>query len=207
MGPVADQLEARTEPSLGDPRNEAEAVLRCALAHRVPDLEAHGASVSSLAEAVARKLGLDEDERAAIVCAAELHDVGKMAIPDEVLAKPGPLDQEDWALMRRHTILGERIVSEASSLAQVAEIIRSSHERWDGNGYPDGLQGEEIPLASRIVFVCDAFDAMTSQRPYQATRTPQEALEELRLGAGSQFDPELVEVFAAALSESAVARV
>ena len=177
------------------------------MAERAPELEAHGASVSTLAEEVGLRLGLDEEECACLVCAAELHDVGKVAIPDEVLAKPGPLDQEDWALMRRHTIVGERIVSEATSLAPVAGIIRSSHERWDGNGYPDGLRGEEIPLASRIVFVCDAYDAMTSERPYQEVRTPQEAVDELRLGAGSQFDPELVEVFAAVLADSLVAGV
>ena len=98
--------------------------------------------------------------------AAELHDIGKIAIPEEILRKPGPLDRTEWELMRRHTLIGERILDTAPALRPVARIVRSSHEWWDGSGYPDGVAGEEIPLGARIIFVCDAFDAMTSLRPY-----------------------------------------
>jgi HD-GYP domain-containing protein (c-di-GMP phosphodiesterase class II) len=103
--------------------------------------------------------------------------------------------------MRRHTILGERILSEASSLVALGRLVRSSHERWDGAGYPDGLSGEDIPLAARVIFVCDAYDAMTSDRPYRECFTPEEALAEIRRNAGTQFDPDVVEAFAEALTE------
>ena len=103
--------------------------------------------------------------------AAELHDIGKVAIPDSIVEKPGPLDDEEWAFMRRHTIIGERILAAAPSLAPVGELVRSSHERYDGRGYPDGLAGEDIPLGARIIAVCDAFDAMLADRPYSPARS------------------------------------
>jgi HD-GYP domain-containing protein (c-di-GMP phosphodiesterase class II) len=135
---------------------------------------------------------LDDLERA-----AELHDIGKIAIPDTILNKPGPLDDEEWAFMRRHTLIGESMLSAAPALHAAALIVRSSHERYDGAGYPDGLRGEQIPLASRIVFVCDAYHAMTSDRPYGVTASTPEALAELDACAGSQFDPAVVRAFRA----------
>jgi two-component system cell cycle response regulator len=177
------------------PAGEVEAVLVRILQQRAPELGAHGDAVAELASEVAERLGMAKSERAAVSRAAELHDIGKMAIPDAILHKPGPLSDEEWDFMRQHTLLGERILSAASSLRSVGSIVRSSHERWDGKGYPDGLAGEEIPLASRIVFVCDAYDAMVSERPY-AKRVPREdALAELRRCAGEMFDPRVVEAF------------
>ena len=143
---------------------------------------------------------LDGGELLDLVHAAELHDIGKLAVPAQILRKPGPLDEEEWAVMRRHTLLGESILGAASALGSVATLVRSSHERYDGAGYPDGLAGEAIPLASRIVLVCDAFDAMTSARPYQGVLEQQAALAELRRGAGSQLDPLVVEAFCAELA-------
>jgi two-component system cell cycle response regulator len=118
-------------------------------------------------------------------------------VPDAILSKPGPLDEEEWAFIRRHTLIGERIVAAAPALGRVAALVRSSHERWDGAGYPDGLAGEEIPLGARIVAVADAFDAMTNVRPYSLPRSPDAAMEELRRCAGTQFDARVVEAFVA----------
>jgi two-component system, cell cycle response regulator len=129
--------------------------------------------------------------------AALLHDVGKLAIPDGILDKPGPLDDAELEFVRAHTLVGERVVSAAPALVPVGRLIRSSHERFDGAGYPDGLVGEEIPLGSRIVFVCDAFVAMTSERAYRAALSEADALRELGRNAGTQFDPAVVEAFLA----------
>jgi HD-GYP domain-containing protein (c-di-GMP phosphodiesterase class II) len=126
-----------------------------------------------------------------------LHNIGKVAIPFAVLHKPGPLDEQEWELMRRHPGIGANILSAAPALARVAEIVRCTHERHDGTGYPRGLAGEQIPLASRIVFVCDSFDAMISERPYGEVMTEADALQELRRCAGTQFDPYVVEAFIA----------
>ena len=174
------------------PGGEVEAVLIRVLNQRAPELGEHGNAVKSLALAVGREIGLPPWELAALSCASELHDVGKVVIPDAILTKPTPLDDEEWDFIRRHTILGQRIVSAAASLAPVGTLIRASHERWDGAGYPDGLAGESIPLAARIIFACDAYDAITAERPYSPARGPETALEELRSSAGSQFDPEVV---------------
>jgi diguanylate cyclase (GGDEF)-like protein len=179
-------------PSSG---GEVEAVLIRILNQRAPELGEHGDTVRALAVAVGEDLGLPPGELTALSRASELHDVGKIAIPDAILNKSTPLDDDEWEFMQQHTILGERIVSAARSLAPVGRLIRASHERWDGTGYPDRLSGEEIPLSARIIFVCDAYDAMTSERPYSPARGPETALEELRLGAGSQFDPEVVAAF------------
>jgi HD-GYP domain-containing protein (c-di-GMP phosphodiesterase class II) len=131
--------------------------------------------------------------------AAALHDIGKLAIPESILGKEGALTAAEWSFVRQHTVIGERILSAAPSLTGCARIVRSSHEWWDGTGYPDGLAGESIPLAARIVAVCDAFDAMTSPRPYRARRSEPEAIAELRRCAGTQFDPAVVACFVAAL--------
>ncbi len=178
-------------PSAG---GEVEAVLLRILNQRAPELTEHVNAVKNLAGAVGEELELPPGEMAALIRASELHDIGKIAIPDAILSKAGPLDDEEWGFMHQHTILGERIVSAARSLASVGRLIRSSHECWDGKGYPDQLAGDDIPLASRIILVCDAYDAMTSERPYSPARTPEAALAELRECAGSQFDPELVRI-------------
>jgi HD-GYP domain-containing protein (c-di-GMP phosphodiesterase class II) len=128
--------------------------------------------------------------------AAELHDIGKTGIPDAILVKAGPLDEDEWRFMRRHTLIGERIVRAAPSLAPAADLVRSSHEHLDGSGYPDGLSGDAIPLGSRIIAACDAFNAMTSDRPYRKTRAAADAVIELRRCAGTQFDPDVVEALA-----------
>ncbi len=178
-------------------RRQAHDVLLSVLREREPDLDEHVRAVASLARAVGEHLDLDANALDELTRAAQMHDIGKVAIPDSILAKPGPLDEQEWALMRRHTLLGERILSAAPALGGVAAIVRSSHERWDGRGYPDGLAGEDIPLGARIVFACDAYHAMTSERPYGRRRAPEEALAELHAQAGRQFDPRVVEAFAA----------
>jgi two-component system, cell cycle response regulator len=170
-------------------------VLLKALEEHHPDLGDHVHDVGLLAEAVAEELGLSGQQLHHIRQAAELHDIGKVAVPSAILDKPGRLDAEEWAFIARHTLIGERILGAALALRPVARLVRSSHERWDGNGYPDGLSGEEIPLGARIVTACDAYDAMTSDRPYQRSLGPAEALEELRRCAGTQFDPDVVDAF------------
>jgi diguanylate cyclase (GGDEF)-like protein len=168
-------------------------VLLMALREREPELHQHLCGVADLALAVADHLGVGAEERDEIFRAAELHDVGKMAIPDAILAKPGPLEPGEWEFVRKHTLIGERIIAAAPALVPIARLVRSSHERWDGGGYPDGLAGEAIPLGSRIVCCCDAFDAMVSERPYSVAMRPARALEEIERGAGSQFDPRVAE--------------
>jgi two-component system, cell cycle response regulator len=133
-------------------------------------------------------MGLPEEEVAVVQQAAFLHDVGKVAIPDSILKKRGPLDDAELETMREHAALGARMVASIPGLAHLAPIIRATHERWNGEGYPDELSGEEIPLASRIVHACDAWHAMTSDRPYRKA-LGREAIDELRENMGEQFDP------------------
>jgi diguanylate cyclase (GGDEF)-like protein len=184
-------------------RGQSTAVLLKVLHERSNELGHHIDDVAKLAGLVAEQLGLSQADQHAIRTAAQLHDVGKAAIPDTILDKPGPLDEAEWELMRCHTLIGERIVSAAPALASTAELIRASHERFDGHGYPDRLQGPQIPLGARIIAVCDAFDAMISDRPYQAEVSISEAHEELRRCSGSQFDPQVVEAFCAVTNASA----
>src|SRR5206468_9376636 len=133
---------------------------------------------------------LDHEALEQLALGAELHDIGKLAIPDAILNKPEPLTPDEWAFISRHTVIGERIVSAAPPLEPVGRIIRASHERMDGGGYPDGLLGEEIPLLARVIAVCDAYDAMTSERPYRTAVDAASAVAELRRSAaGGQFDP------------------
>ncbi len=183
---------------------QATDVLLRALAEHHPGLTDHLDGVTELAVAVARGLGLDTAAIEHIRLVAQLHDIGKVAIPNEIINKPGPLDDAEWAFMKGHTLIGERILLAAPALTQVAEAVRSSHERIDGAGYPDGLVGEEIPLASRIVFVADSFQAMMSQRSYRNAMAFDEAIEELRRCSGSQFDAEVVNTFVEALTEGHV---
>ncbi|HEY7960995.1 MAG TPA: HD domain-containing phosphohydrolase [Solirubrobacteraceae bacterium] len=178
-------------------------VLLQAFEERYPDLQEHQRGVGTLVLAVGRRLDMMGEELDVLARAAELHDVGKIAIPDAILNKPGALDEEEWRFMRRHTILGERILMAAPALRPVARLVRASHERFDGGGYPDGLAGKEIPLGARIIFVCDAYDAMTSTRSYSEAVTPAQAIAELRACAGTQFDPTVVEAFIATLQEAA----
>src|SRR4051794_26291311 len=170
-------------------------VLLKALEEHHPDLGAHVHDVGLLAAAVAGELGLDARSLQHVRHAAELHDIGKVAVPSAILDKPDKLDADEWAFIARHTVIGERILGAAIALRPVATLVRASHEHYDGNGYPDGLRGEEIPLGARIVSVCDAYDAMTSDRPYQRALDPDAALAELRRCAGTQFDPAVVEAF------------
>jgi two-component system, cell cycle response regulator len=180
---------------------QAKAVLMRVLGERQPVLGQHVRNVSELAVAVGNRLGMDRGDLIVLARAAELHDIGKVAIPDAILDKPGPLNDEEWAFMKQHTILGERIISSAPALARVASVVRSSHENFGGGGYPDGLSGEKIPLASRVILACDAYEAMTSERPYAAALSNEAARRELQRCAGSQFDPQVIETLLLVLAE------
>jgi HD-GYP domain-containing protein (c-di-GMP phosphodiesterase class II) len=142
---------------------------------------------------VASNLGLDAVEIERIAAAGLLHDIGKVAIPDRILHKPGGLDAEEWDLMREHPVIGERILRAIPGMGAVARIVRHEHERFDGTGYPDGLSGEDIPIGSRIILACDTYHAMTSDRPYRARLAHGEAIAELARCAGTQFDPRVTE--------------
>lgn len=161
----------------------------------------HAQEVGELAVAVGRRLGLDPAALRMVELGALLHDIGKIHVPEAILNKPGPLDEVEWGVMRSHPEAGERILAPIASLAEVLPIVRSSHERWDGRGYPDGLAGEEIPVGARIVAVCDAFRAMVEPRPYRGALEHVDALAELRDGAASQFDPACVDALLESLDE------
>ncbi len=165
---------------------------------------AHSDEVAQLAESVAGRLGLDSFTRELTRQAALLHDLGKLAIPREVLDKPDQLADEEWELVRRHPTDGADVLQRVRALTPLAAAIRASHERWDGCGYPDGLCGDEIPLAARIVAVCDAFEAMIGDRPYRPSKSVDDALLELQLCAGSQFDPAVVDAVIAELAPVSV---
>jgi putative nucleotidyltransferase with HDIG domain len=157
--------------------------------------------VVELTVAVADELGVDEEQRRAAEFGALLHDVGKVAIPNEIINKPGPLDDDEWAIMKTHTIEGQRMLERVGGLlARVGVVVRASHERYDGGGYPDGLAGEQIPLAARIVSACDAFNAMTTDRSYRKALSLEVAVGELRKNAGTQFDPDVVEALVAVVN-------
>jgi two-component system cell cycle response regulator len=194
-------MYARKGTGRGSAVQQTHDVLLSMLREREPDLHDHLRHVGRLAAIVALKLSLDPVQVDDIRRAAELHDIGKAAIPDAILSKPGPLNEYEWAFMRRHTHIGERILGAAPSLAPVASLVRSSHERWDGAGYPDGLAGEAIPLGARIITVCDAFDAMISDRPYALAMIPSAAIAELHRNAGTQFDRQVVDAFVQAWHE------
>jgi diguanylate cyclase (GGDEF)-like protein len=192
---VDQRMYAQKTSGRRSPDRQSRDVLLRALQERTPELAERHAAVARLAEAVGERMDLPADERVQLRQAAELHDIGKLGIPDEILAKPGPLDPEDWVFVRRHPLVGERIIGAAPALAAAAKLVRSTHERLDGGGYPDGLAGDQIPLGARIIAVCDAFTAMTSPRPYAPQRTVPEAVAELRSNAGTQFDPAVVDAF------------
>jgi two-component system cell cycle response regulator len=191
---LADQrlyAQKRDRATRGNPHE----LLLQALYEREPDLRVHVQSVAEMACAVGRVLGLSAPKLEELRLAARLHDVGKLAIPDAVLRKPGPLDVNEWAFIKEHTVIGERILSAAPVLSEVGHVVRATHERWDGGGYPDGLAGTEIPLPARIIAVCDAFSAMTTTRPYRIPVDRDTALAELCRCAGTQFDPQVVAIF------------
>jgi HD-GYP domain-containing protein (c-di-GMP phosphodiesterase class II) len=165
----------------------------------------HCRSVVELCGATGHELGLDLGQLQELEIAALLHDVGKIAIPSEILNKPSHLTDEEFALMKTHTIEGQALLERVGGkLARVGQIVRSCHERWDGRGYPDGLMGEEIPFPARIVFCCDAYSAMTTDRPYRRAMTPEAALEELRANAGTQFEPRIVNAVVSVVEQGLV---
>ncbi|MGB1584113.1 MAG: HD-GYP domain-containing protein [Solirubrobacterales bacterium] len=162
----------------------------------------HSAETLELVTAVTGQLALPGDQVESISDVALLHDIGKIGIPNEVLHEPGKLSDQQWEVMKQHPVIGERIVARIPGLEDVAKAIRHEHERWDGNGYPDGLRGSEIPLASRIVLVCDAYHAMTSDRPYREAMPISDARAELVRHAGTQFDPVVVGALLSSLDVS-----
>ena len=176
-------------------------VLAKALRERNLDLSHHLDTVAHLVRMVGVRMGMAIGDLEAAVRAAELHDVGKVAIPDEILLKSGPLTPSERDFIEQHTIMGERILAAAPSLADVGLLVRHSHERFDGEGYPDGLAGEEIPLGSRLIHVCDAYEAMTSDRPYKRSMTVEAALSELRRCKDTQFDGTIVEAFCSVIEQ------
>ena len=198
---IADQrLYARKHHSLIE-RGQPHGVLLQALYEREPGLRDHVGCVAMLSIDLGRRLDLDETALRELELAAQLHDIGKLAIPDAILDKPEPLSPQELAFVQRHTIIGERILNAAPALSQVGVIVRATHEAFDGSGYPDGLAGTRIPLAARIIAVCDAFSAITTDRSYRSSRSREEALVELRAVSGTQLDPELVELFCATVGD------
>ena len=191
-----ERLYAQKYSHRGESERTMSALL-AALAIREPELEAQRADVGTLATEGGSMLGLRRDELEDLERAAQLHDLGMLAVPDEILHKPGPLDEREWAFVREHTIVGERILRAHPALRSVAGIVRASHENWDGTGYPDGLTGEEVPLAARIIRACNAYVAMTSDRPYRKAFAEDEALNELMRLAGAEYDPTVVRVLVA----------
>ena len=161
--------------------------------------ERHPKRVANTSWHLGKRLGLQESDLVALYRAGLVHDIGKIGVPDEILLKPGPLTAEEERQMREHPVIGERIVKPYPSAADLLCIVRSHHERFDGGGYPDGLAGHKIPLLARIVSVCDAYDALASDRPYRTRHNSADAIETLMRGAGQQWDRELVSLFLAEL--------
>jgi len=180
-------------------QSDAMSALASALLERDRYTGEHSDSVTELVASVARGLGLDDEEVERIKAASQLHDIGKVAIPDDILNKPGKLTDEEWKVMKDHTVVGERILRAIPGMGGVARIVRHEHERWDGGGYPDGISGEAIPVGARIILACDAYHAMTSDRPYRKAMAHADALDELVKNAGTQFDPAVVEILVGSL--------
>jgi HD-GYP domain-containing protein (c-di-GMP phosphodiesterase class II) len=166
-------------------------------------VEGHATEVAELAIDLGRDAGLSSAALFELELAARLHDVGKRAVPPAILRKPGRLSDVEWAVIRRHPEWGSEMLADVPGLEAVADAVHAHHEHWDGNGYPQGLADPDIPFASRIVAVCEAFSAMTTERPYCGVRTVAEALAELRRCAGTQFDPAVVEAFVTRFPEQA----
>ena len=176
-------------------------VLLKVLSERSAELGLQLHDMTGLCRAVAERLGVRPEDIGPLMQAASLHDIGKAAIPDSIVDKPGPLNDAEWGFMQTHSVIGERILGAAPALTEAARLVRASHERWDGTGYPDRLAGELIPLGARVIAVCDAYEAMVSSRPYRSRMSAEVALEELRRCAGTQFDPAVVEAFCSVAAE------
>ncbi len=208
---VADRREAlqraAQEAAIAAAQRAAVGVAVAALGERDGATADHSDDVVELAAALADRLRVDQEERRRLLVAAQLHDLGKVAVPTEILHKPGPLDDDEWDVMRTHTPVGERILRSVPELADVATIVRHSHEHYDGSGYPDGLAGHQIPLSSRIILCADAYHAIRSNRPYRAGRSAGEALTEIRTHAGRQFDPQVADALEHAASDARSGRV
>jgi two-component system cell cycle response regulator len=183
------------------PGRQATDALLTALSERSEDLGIHLLDVTDLCEMATAELGVPEEDVTPMLQAAALHDVGKVGVPDAILQKPAALDEAEWSFIRTHTVIGERILSAAPALSQAAKLVRSTHERFDGSGYPDALAGFDIPLGARIIAVCDAYGAMTTTRPYRTAMSPEVAIAELQRNAGTQFDPRVVDAFLTGLAQ------
>jgi diguanylate cyclase (GGDEF)-like protein len=206
---LADQrlyADKRSRPA-SDAPDQLRSVLLQVLAEHQPDLPEYLEEVAVAARAIGVQMGLTGEDLEVVVRAAELHDVGKVAVPDAILNKPAALSPEERTIVERHAQVGERILSAAPAMTPVARLVRASHERYDGSGYPDRRRGAEIPLGARIIAVCDAFHAMTSDRPYRAALEASKAIAELRRCSGTQFDPEVVEVFCAEWTSGGLQRL
>lgn len=199
-GVLADRFHTMRNAERGRYKATIEA-LSTALTARDGYTGSHSHETLWFVQAICKRLRLSENECEYVADVALLHDIGKIGIPNEVLHEPGKLNDEQWAIMMTHPEIGERIVATVPGLEEVARAIRHEHERWDGNGYPDGLKAGEIPLASRIVLVCDAYHAMTSDRPYRQAMSNEEARMELARNAGTQFDPTVVGALLKVLDE------
>ncbi len=179
-------------PDSVDDAREALDVLARVMDLSDPATSDHSRDIADLVPRVGHLLGIFGDACEELELAARFHDVGKVAVPAGVLRKPGPLEEDEWDLMAQHVEWGAELLRHLPSCGGIARIVRHHHERYDGGGYPEGLTGEEIPLASRVIAVCDAYGAMITDRPYRRALAPADALDELRRGAGSQFDPDAV---------------
>ena len=199
-----EQLERLTHEL--ELRGSASTVLAKAIAARDTYTGDHSRAVVGLAERVGRKLGADDEGLEEIRLVALLHDTGKLAVPDVILRKPGPLNDDEWEVMRMHPARGAEIAASTPAISHLASAIRAEHERWDGSGYPDGLAGEEIPLASRVTLVCDAYHAMRTDRPYRAALSEQRARAEIERHAGTQFCPTAARTLLEVLDEEHTAR-
>jgi putative nucleotidyltransferase with HDIG domain len=173
--------------------------LLCTLRAKSDETEKHSLRMAELAEKLGRRVGLDNQDLHLLALMANIHDIGKISIPREILNKPGKLNEEEWELLKTHPAKGAEIAKASEEFAPAAKYIKAHHERWDGSGYPDGLKAEEIPLLSRILSIVDSYDVMINERPYKEPMTKEEAKKELKRCAGTQFDPELVEEFLAVL--------
>jgi diguanylate cyclase (GGDEF)-like protein len=210
---IAGRTDLGTSPYLVEDL-EHETARRAAMALAVATLEVrdtdtahHSDDVVTLCEALGRRLDLDDHALKHLRAGAQLHDVGKVAVPSSILNKPNALTEHEWAVIREHTIIGERILRSVPEMAEVATIVRHSHEHWDGSGYPDGLAGERIPLASRVILCADAFHAIRADRPYRRGRDAHDAIAEIQACAGTQFDPVVVDAFVDVAAEAHTGKV
>jgi len=193
-GHQAVVFEGHVGEDTGNPAHgDVVVALASALQERDQYTGDHSESVVEMSARVAEAMALDADEIARVRMGALLHDIGKVGVPDQILHKPGPLDDSEWELMRQHPEIGERILRMIPGLGPIARIVRHEHERYDGGGYPDGIAGSEIPIGSRIILACDAYHAMTSDRPYRQAMSHADAMAELGKHSGTQFDPEVIQ--------------